>query len=172
MVGTQVSPTASPWARDRSRAGQQGGTRTVSGPASTGQRTLLCRQGSALVPPGPSQSSFSPCHGAPPPHCTQLRSLRTPDLLINRELQTLHCFVQISSHSTGRGSHGHRRRRQLPQRVTAGAGQGRSSAWHCRSLKGRRKGLESVSSLLGAAGQEEGGVPREAPQNQPRWVPP
>lgn len=46
---------------------------------------------------------------ATPIHCTQRRSLRTPELLINRELQTLHCFMQTAYTVQGGGEkrHGH-----------------------------------------------------------------
>lgn len=47
--------------RGQTTAGQQDGTRTVFG--GTGQRTLFRSQGSALIPPGPSQFSSSPTVG-------------------------------------------------------------------------------------------------------------
>lgn len=90
------------------------GARTTLGLTATGRRThfLLFRQSDTLVPPGPLQSI--PSEGqqastwAAPTHCTQRRSLRTPELLINRELDTLHCFRQTPyTVRVGEKSHGH-----------------------------------------------------------------
>lgn len=53
--------TSVPWTAGQCTEGHRTGTRTVFG-ASSGQGMLLCGQGSALVPPGPSQSS-SPTMG-------------------------------------------------------------------------------------------------------------
>lgn len=87
MTGTQRVPHRQ--GKDHSWAA--GGCRDDSWPLSSLQ---------VLVPPFPFQSSTVSSVGlqtsawATPTHCTQWRSLRTPELLINRELQTLLCFRQ------------------------------------------------------------------------------
>lgn len=159
------------------------GARTTLGLTATGRRThfLLFRQSDTLVPPGPLQSI--PSEGqqastwAAPTHCTQRRSLRTPELLINRELDTLHCFRQTPyTVRVGEKSHGHpqgtaaslagvpsgRGAHHCP--VMAWASQGRSSAWSCRSLESRKRVLGCAASSSGAAGQEGGGLQESIPK--------
>lgn len=74
------------------------GTRMPHGPR---QRRAGDTQPRLLHSSPPQSFPWSPA-SAPPIHCTQCGPLRSPELLINRELQTQHRFIQTAQTAQGR----------------------------------------------------------------------
>lgn len=124
------------------------GTRMPQGPR---QRRAGDTQPRLLHSSPPQSFPWSPA-SAPPIHCTQCGPLRSPELLINRELQTQHRFIQTAQTAQGREkSHDTPRARQHPHpspaaAVTAWACRGQLFSWSCRSLQGTKRNWEASGS--------------------------